>query len=196
MKELYINKYEFIKAREEVMKENDFACKMCGNKARIVHHIDGSRVNHSKENLIPLCDKCHSQIHGSKSIIPKLNSLRITSLIVLKGLSKQSFAELIGINPPTLSIILARKTTKNETVKKMANILKCEVEDLFTDEYKEKLHRVDKIHYPEGITGTNCSIPEEYKQMLIDIAKIDNRSISQELAYLINERHNLIKKNK
>ena len=61
----YENHYEMKKNRLKVLEEADRVCQHCGGTATVVHHIDNSTSNHSPENLMPLCQKCHSRLHAS-----------------------------------------------------------------------------------------------------------------------------------
>ncbi|PTF39282.1 HNH endonuclease [Staphylococcus chromogenes] len=51
--------------REIVLMENDYICRSCGRQAQMVDHIIPTKVDWSKrlekENLQPLCYKCHNQ---------------------------------------------------------------------------------------------------------------------------------------
>ena len=47
------------RARIEAMDRFDWNCAMCGKEARCVHHLDGTKSNHSIDNLISLCQSCH-----------------------------------------------------------------------------------------------------------------------------------------
>ena len=38
-------------------------CFFCESVDTILHHIDTDRQNNEKNNLLPLCDRCHRKIH-------------------------------------------------------------------------------------------------------------------------------------
>jgi len=59
----YPNHVEFKKARIEVLQNSKGRCEICGKPAKIVHHIDGNKINHNIDNLIALCFKCHELLH-------------------------------------------------------------------------------------------------------------------------------------
>ena len=39
-------------------------CIFCGKKVEEIHHADMNKNNDRKDNLIPLCRKCHKKIHS------------------------------------------------------------------------------------------------------------------------------------
>lgn len=39
-------------------------CIFCGNKNFQIHHVDRNKENNNKENLIPVCLRCHRIIHS------------------------------------------------------------------------------------------------------------------------------------
>jgi hypothetical protein len=41
------------------LKNANWKCVYCGKEAKVVHHKDGSKRNHSVSNLLPCCHKCH-----------------------------------------------------------------------------------------------------------------------------------------
>lgn len=51
--------------RNKCLREKDEICEICGSDENIlVHHLDGDRSNNAIENLVPVCDGCHRQIHN------------------------------------------------------------------------------------------------------------------------------------
>jgi len=55
----------FTKSLKSQIKERDgFTCFICGGgkngKQLVIHHVDYSKNNHKPENLITLCNSCHS----------------------------------------------------------------------------------------------------------------------------------------
>ena len=45
------------------LEKTNYKCSKCGEPTKIVHHIDGKKVDHREENLTPLCYDCHSHVH-------------------------------------------------------------------------------------------------------------------------------------
>ncbi len=58
---------------KEVFRKDNWNCQRCGSKDDLtIHHIDGQgrnskNPNNDINNLITLCRKCHSSIHGKKN---------------------------------------------------------------------------------------------------------------------------------
>lgn len=51
--------------REIVLLRDTYTCQTCGRPSKIVHHLDGKRIDHSISNLITTCQKCHRSVyHG------------------------------------------------------------------------------------------------------------------------------------
>lgn len=55
----YPNHSEMKRARKEVLEQANYRCWFCGGPAVQIHHKDGTTHNHSKDNLISVCRKCH-----------------------------------------------------------------------------------------------------------------------------------------
>jgi len=64
----YTNQKELRKKRIEVFKISNGKCVICGEPAKLVHHIDRDKSNHSFINLIALCRYCHRALHSKKNI--------------------------------------------------------------------------------------------------------------------------------
>src|SRR3972149_8701541 len=66
----YPNHLLFKKNRIEVLEEADYTCWFCGKiNINEVHHQDGLKTNHAKENLKACCHACNgkkAQVHNSK----------------------------------------------------------------------------------------------------------------------------------
>lgn len=60
------------KLRAEIMKRDGNHCVTCkGVKYLVVHHRDLERSDHSHDNLITLCRKCHTKVHLNRlSLLP------------------------------------------------------------------------------------------------------------------------------
>lgn len=62
----YPNSKLFRKNREIILRDKPL-CNICKKvSARVAHHIDLKRDNHSLDNLMPVCYKCHSNIKHKK----------------------------------------------------------------------------------------------------------------------------------
>lgn len=55
---------EFVKMRKEIIERDKGECRACGDSGDDVHHIDLNKQNNARDNLILLCDSCHSSCHG------------------------------------------------------------------------------------------------------------------------------------
>lgn len=128
----YLDHYTMKQNRLKVLKTNKYKCSVCGGKANEIHHKDGSVSNHELENLIPLCRKCHMKLHSQKRERPKINPEALEYLMAKNGLDKKDLANLIGMTHTAISTILRRKTTKNSTIKKIADALGCPIEAILT----------------------------------------------------------------
>lgn len=62
------------KMRIQVLKEANNKCGRCDQKAHEIHHVDFSKDNHKRENLIPLCYECHKAIHANHRLVEKICS--------------------------------------------------------------------------------------------------------------------------
>ena len=59
----WIDKLIFAALYERVKEKATYKCQRCGEKAVVIHHIDGDHSNMTKENLVFLCNKCHYKQH-------------------------------------------------------------------------------------------------------------------------------------
>lgn len=64
--ELYGN--EWTKELKHSIRIRDkFVCQNCNKHGWMVHHIDYNKLNNNKENLVTLCNKCHSKTNGNRT---------------------------------------------------------------------------------------------------------------------------------
>jgi hypothetical protein len=63
-KEGYPN--NFYKIRESIRNRDNYKCAICYKKGKSVHHIDYNKQNCDKNNLITLCNKCHSKTQANR----------------------------------------------------------------------------------------------------------------------------------
>jgi len=96
----YPNHTEFKRARIEILKKSKGKCEICGELAKVVHHIDGDKSNHSIDNLIALCRDCHEPLHcdnNGKSI-----KGRPTKYGSIYGMPLREIANIFGVCPSTV----------------------------------------------------------------------------------------------
>ena len=92
----YPNHSEFKRARIKVLQRSKGKCEICGAPARLVHHIDGEKNNHSLDNLIALCTICHTPLHCDKN--GKRVGGRPTKYGLIYGKSLYDIAEIFGVS--------------------------------------------------------------------------------------------------
>ena len=95
----YPNQYEMKKNRLIVLKKSKGKCVICEKRAQVVHHDDFSLDNHSVDNLMPLCHKCHKIVHCnevgySTSKYKRIYGLTQTQLSERLDVSKGKIYEL------------------------------------------------------------------------------------------------------
>lgn len=67
--------------KRKVRERDNYECQICGynlkrsSRSRI-HHINGDKHNSSMENLVLVCNKCHSLIHCRKEVGDKILAFR------------------------------------------------------------------------------------------------------------------------
>lgn len=65
--EPYTEKFSDKDFRQLILEEQGNICPICnGRKIKCLHHIDYSKQNDNRENLIFLCKSCHSKTNGGK----------------------------------------------------------------------------------------------------------------------------------
>ena len=70
------------KIRLEVLKRDEYKCKVCNKEATEIHHKDEIKENHDANNLISVCHKCHmNQFHkGCTSKYKKIYGLSLKEM--------------------------------------------------------------------------------------------------------------------
>lgn len=91
----YPNHAELKRVRIEILRNVKGRCEICGRPAKLVHHIDGDKINHNIENLTAVCLMCHSTLHRDDDLIPNLGRPLKYSLIC--GLPIKNIAERFGV---------------------------------------------------------------------------------------------------
>jgi len=89
---MYKNHYLMKLNRIKKLKETKGLCEICGDRAAIVHHIDGSKENHAMENLLAVCRLCHATIHAGET--PTKPRLMHDDF----GVSFREIARITGLN--------------------------------------------------------------------------------------------------
>jgi YHS domain-containing protein len=67
----------FLSLKSIVAKRDQYQCALCGSPKRLeTHHIDMDATHNDISNLILLCNRCHSQVHGNpESAQPALQAI-------------------------------------------------------------------------------------------------------------------------
>jgi transcriptional regulator with XRE-family HTH domain len=140
----YENHYAMKKNRIKVLENSRFTCQYCGGTATEVHHKDRSKNNHAPDNLIPVCHKCHMQIHADKNSAPRWDTEMILVAMMQHGLNKGELAARAGITRQTITRLLKTGLTKNSTMKRIANILGYPIEAFLLPKEAFKLSQLEK----------------------------------------------------
>lgn len=102
---MYENSNEWLKQKKIKMELERGVCEDCSGVAKDIHHIDGSKSNHSLDNLMALCVKCHKgnyhagprgpqKKRASKFIYSKIIIYRRKSL----GLNQKDVAKIANMS--------------------------------------------------------------------------------------------------
>ena len=55
---------EWKQLREVILIRDEHRCRLCGAEEYLhIHHQDGDPTNDGPENLVTLCERCHSRVH-------------------------------------------------------------------------------------------------------------------------------------
>lgn len=110
----YPGSYEMKKNRLKILEKTKGLCEICGNIGKQIHHRDGSRNNHSLDNLILLCLNCHYLMH-------KNSKCKTSKYIRFYGMTLDSMVDQFGGSPAsyifkhknnTLKLFLDKKGNK------------------------------------------------------------------------------------
>lgn len=52
--------------KNRIRRRDSHTCQLCGERGRNVHHIDYDKSNCKPDNLITLCDSCHSRTNWNR----------------------------------------------------------------------------------------------------------------------------------
>jgi transcriptional regulator with XRE-family HTH domain len=135
MRSTYERSSEFVTAKRKVLARSKYLCEDCGKDAEAVHHIDLSKDNHSLDNLIALCRKCHGKAHTRefmKNTVIDINKL--TEIVKSKGMTKIKLSKELGISAQSVGIIFKTGRAKPTILKKLLEVLNCTKEEIFTEE--------------------------------------------------------------
>ncbi|GAH75993.1 unnamed protein product [marine sediment metagenome] len=83
--------------KKSIRRRDNYKCQLCGcpeleNRRKLpIHHIDYDKENLNLDNLISLCDNCHSKVNGNREYWQRYFKSKITRLKNKKGLDKQFY---------------------------------------------------------------------------------------------------------
>lgn len=137
----YENHYQMKKNRLKALEATEYKCAICGGDADRVHHKDGSKSNHAVDNLLPVCNRCHMMIHAADRV--RWNVERINVAMMQRGFDVSDLAEKTGLTQAAIRHVLQTGTTKNSTMKRIADALEYPIEVFFASGNAEKLKQLE-----------------------------------------------------
>ena len=180
----YSNHYEMKKMRLKILKDSNWKCDICNGKATEVHHADETKSNHDPENLIPICRKCHWELHSVHLDKPIWNIHKLEYYMMKKGLDKRDLASIAGLTYAAINQILKRGSTKNSTMKKIADAMDVDVEEFIIygnlrSDHREYLDELDDhIQLLAESMNDITPINDDHKKYLI---RTNRYSITKDL---------------
>jgi hypothetical protein len=110
----YINRYRFGKKVEEMIEKNTL-CQICFfDKAKTLHHLNEDHTDNRKDNLQPVCLKCHLElkhkieVRSTDTLKRGYNSpLKPLEQVLQPSKSLSSYSKIYG------SVTLIHKVLKN-----------------------------------------------------------------------------------
>lgn len=76
--------------KENIRKRDCYFCQLCGkpqkklNKILFIHHIDYNKQNCNFNNLISLCNKCHSKTNGKRNYWKRYFKIKLCKIIKIQ----------------------------------------------------------------------------------------------------------------
>jgi hypothetical protein len=98
----YTNHAELKRARLEILKKTKGKCEICGKIAKIVHHKDGDKSNHSLDNLIAVCQDCHTALHAGDYKLSHIQQGKPSKYGLIYGFNLKEMAEIFEVVPSTI----------------------------------------------------------------------------------------------
>jgi len=102
-----------------VLKQANGVCEVCGEPAKLVHHIDGLKDNHDISNLSALCFKCHFAVHHEDGETNKKTSKYIREF----GFTLREIRKKLGVSFPTICKWAKDKQKKEWMKRELENCL-------------------------------------------------------------------------
>lgn len=99
----YPDHYELKKIRLQVLEEENHTCHYCGNPTNEIHHKDGLKDNHSRENLTACCHSCNLKFAGNK---------KTSKFIRLYGKTLNEIAKDLGLKEHQVHYLHKKKKLK------------------------------------------------------------------------------------
>jgi len=143
----YPDHYTMKQNRLKVLEDADHCCAICGQEAMYVHHKDFSNDNHAIDNLLPVCIRCHMNIHRERNEEIRLiwDTQLIEFALMHRGLDAKELADSIGHSYASVNGILGGRSTKNSTMKAIAETLDYPLEFFISAENDEEIVRANLV---------------------------------------------------
>ena len=95
----YQDHYLLKKVRIEKLKSIRGKCEICGERARMVHHIDETTSNHDLSNLLAVCHPCHRILHNIEE-----GGCKTSKYIRIYGVTLRELASITKLNCQTIQL--------------------------------------------------------------------------------------------
>ena len=115
-KQKYPNHRFLQKQRLIKLKSVNYKCEECDKPAVLTHHLDGTKTNHSLENLKALCVKCHISIYHKDDVGRKGT--------LVPGYTLRDLSEKMGCSSATVYNFIKKGKKSKKYQDKIDQVLK------------------------------------------------------------------------
>lgn len=106
------------------LKKAKSRCEVCGERAKMIHHIDESTDNHNMSNLLVVCAQCHKVLHANERIArePGYKQRAYTSYQKKYGLTLREMAKSLNCSIGTVRLRLLDEKNELALLKELASL--------------------------------------------------------------------------
>lgn len=135
--------------RDEVLREFNHACAICGTANPQIHHIDGDHSNNDPLDLLPLCPNCHlgDQHNPTRPLEPGRVLLfrRFKDPAILSPQFEPLYARLQFLNEPEVRTA-ETKTLESRAAELIDFVGALEMGDFYAKRLKKLIGRINHVH--------------------------------------------------